>query len=146
MRTTLHATFAFLLSQLSTTGYGQDNSGPVPIAMNRALSHFHYADPSDSTDFLQFIRSLRAVDGPTQAGAAPKRYRQVWLVSEHGGFTLVSRGDGQVITLEPERPIVESFDTLFLYMRTLDGRACVARLWERPCAMICRTTTYYVEE
>lgn len=146
MRTTLHATLLFLLSHLSTTVNGQDNSVPVPFPKDRALSSFHYADPSDSTDFIQFNRSLRVADGPSQAGAASKRYRQVWLVSEHGGFSVVSRGDGQVITLEPERPTIGIFDTMLLYRRTSDGRACLVRLWERPCAMICRTTTYYVEE
>lgn len=141
-----HLTIAFLLLNLIRTAYGQDNSGPVPSSSYRALGNFHYADPSDSADFQQFIRSLRAVDGPPQAGATPKRYRQVWLVSEHGGFSVVSRGDGEAITVEAERPIVDIFSTWSLNLLTSDGRACIAQLWERPCAMICRTTTYYVEE
>lgn len=146
MRTTLHATLLYLLSHLSTTGYGQDNSGPDPFPRDRALHGFHYAELSDSTDFLRFIQSLRAADGPPQAGATPKRYRQVWLVSEHGGFSVVSRGDGEAITVEAERPIVAIFNTWSLNLLTSEGRACIAQLWDRPCAMICRTTTYYVEE
>ncbi len=146
MRTLLHLTIALLLSHLNPTVNGQDNSGPFPFPKDRVLSNFHYADPSDSTDFLQFIRGLRAEGGPTEANGTPKRYRPVWLVSEHGGFAVVSRGDGQVITLEAEHPALDAFDTMTLHMRTADGRACVVRLWERPCAMICRTTTYYLEE
>lgn len=141
-----HLTIAFLLLHLTRTANGQDNDGPVPTSSFRALGNFHYAEPSDSADFQQFIRSLRSVDGPPQAGATPKRYRQVWRVSEYGRFSVVSRGDGEAITMESERPMVDIFDTLFFNMLTSDGRACVAKLWEVPCAMICRTTTYYVEE
>ncbi len=135
-----HLTIAFLLLHLTRTANGQDNDGPIPTSSYRALGNFHYVEPSDSADFQQFIRSLLAVDGPPQAGATPKRYRQVWLVSEHGGFSVVSRGDGEAITMESERPMVDIF-TLSLSLLTSDGRACIAQLWERPCAMICRTTT-----
>jgi hypothetical protein len=141
-----HLTIALILLHLNPMASGQDGSGPVPFPRDRALSYFHYAEPSDSADFLQFIQSLRAEAGPTHTAGTPKRYRQVWLVSEHGGFATVSRGDGQVITLEEEQSTVGIFDTLFLHMRTTDGRTCVAVFWERPCAMICRTTTYYLEQ
>ena len=146
MRILRHLTIAFLLSHAHTTALGQDSTGVVPVAAHAPLSRYQFAEPSDSTDFQQFIQSLRADAGPTQADGAPKRYRQVWQVSEHGGFAVVSRGNGQVITLEADRPMVEIFDTLLFYMRATDGRTCVAKLWEVPCAMICRTTTYYLEE
>lgn len=146
MRILRHLTIAFLLSHVHTTAQGQDSTGVVPVVAHPQLRRYQFAEPSDSTDFQQFIQSLRADAGPTHADGTPKRYRQVWLVSEHGGFAVVSRGDGQVVTLEADRPIVGIFDTLFLNMLTSDGRTCVAKLWEVPCAMICRTTTYYLEE
>jgi len=146
MRTLLHLTIALLLSHGQVSAQSLNSTGAAPFPGHRYLSRYQFAEPSDSTDFLQFIRSLRADGGPTQANGTPKRYRPVWLVSEHGGFAVVSGGDGQVITLEAERPALDAFDTMTLHMRTADGRACVVRLWERPCAMICRTTTYYLEE
>jgi hypothetical protein len=146
MRTLLNLTIVFLLSHLSPTVNGQDSTGAVTFPRDRALSNFHFADPSDSTDFLRFIHSLRAEAGPTHADGAPKRYRQVWLVSEHGGCAAVSRGDGEVITLEAELPAETPFNIAHFYLLTQDGQTCIARFWDQPCALLCQTTTYYLEE
>lgn len=146
MHSTLHLTIAFLLLLQSPTVNGQGGSEAVPFAAHRGFRTLYFAEPSDSSAFQQFIQSLRTDAGPPHAGGTPKRYRQAWLVSEHGGFAIVSRGDGQVITLEAEPPALDSFDRMFIHMRTTDDRTCVAEFWERPCAMICRTTTYYLEE
>ncbi len=146
MRILLHLTVAYLLSQTHVAAQSQNSTGVVPIEAQVDLRRYQFAEPLDSSDFQRFIRSLRADDGPPDVGGTPKRYRQVWMVSEHGGLSMVSRGNGEVITLEAERPIVDIFENSFLNMLTSDGRSCIARFWERPCAMLCRTTTYYVEE
>lgn len=146
MRILPYLTIAFLLLHEHASAQRQDRIGAVPVAAHTNLSHYQFAEPSDSSDFQRFAQSLRTDDAPTRTEGTPRRYRQVWRIAEHGGFAIVSRGDGQVITLEAERPTLDAFDTMFLHMRTTDGRGCVVRLWERPCAMICRTTMYYLEE
>ena len=104
-----------------------------------------FDQPADSADFMRFVSSLSLQGTTEEPNILAHRYRQVWRISEHGGIAYVMRGDGQLTTLDAERPTVEGFDTL-LPLRTRDGQACVMRQWEYPCAMICRTTEYYIEE
>jgi hypothetical protein len=104
-----------------------------------------FEEPADSAEFLRFLSSFSFQDTTEEPNTLAHRYRQVWRISEHGGIAYVMRGDGRMTTLDAERPTVEGFDTL-LPLRTRDGQACVMRQWEYPCAMICRTMEYYLEE
>ena len=100
-----------------------------------------YESPEDSAAFVQFREGL-SFDVPHTA-LATSPYRLLWRESEQGGLHIVIQGDGsKIMTLRGNA----SIDELILYdpFRTADGRPGILVSYERPCALICRTTSYYL--
>lgn len=134
-----------LFALLAITGKAQHAPPSGTDAAMRTFRGFHFADPSDSSAFLEFIRDLRPDTGELDVERTPKRFRQVWRISEHGGLSFVSRGEGTEL-IDREGPVIGNGMFADLAFRTAAGTRGVMRFWEYPCAMICRTTEYYLEE
>lgn len=110
--------------------------------------HFHFnpmlfENPDDSAAYAQFRKGLQRTDLDAETGTA--NYRMVWREHQQGGVHTVSRGDGT--TVMPTR-YVSGVDELtsYTHFRTADGRQGILVSYERPCALICRSVVYYVEE
>lgn len=56
--------------------------------------HGAIVDAADSAAFGQFMRGLRSMDLGDPAQPKVSGYLLAWIVSEHGGIAVVTRGDG----------------------------------------------------
>jgi hypothetical protein len=102
-------------------------------------------DAADSAAFGQFMRGMQPGDpgGPEEGQAS--RYRLEWIVSEHGGLTVVARGDSSAPALLDTNTLIGPME-FALSFRTAEGKRGRMVVSDIPCGLICRTTWYYVEE
>lgn len=102
-------------------------------------------DAADSAAFGQFMRGMQPGHpvGPEEGQVS--RYRLEWIVSEHGGLTAVTRGDGSVPALRDKNTLIGPME-FALPFRTAEGKRGRIVVSDTPCGLICRTTWYYVEE
>ena len=73
------------------------------------------------------------------------QYRMLWRENQHGGMTLLSRGDSSLIKAPVHRGFSVYSETSIPFS-TADGRRVLVLTHEVPCGLICRTTWYSVEE
>lgn len=106
-----------------------------------AFGPTYLVSPEDSADFTAFHAGISMEEETLEMTSGD--YRAVWRVGEHGGVTVVSRGDGSLHHFEGS-----SIIGLFMHLpfRMADGRRGVKVVHETPCGLICRDTVYYVEE
>ncbi len=105
----------------------------------------YFENAQDSADFMKFRNGLQRVDPSLPMDTTTVEYRLLWRVVERGGITIASRGDGRVMR-SAERVVFEPYALTCLPFRTADGRHVLVLAHEEPCALICRSTEYYVEE
>ncbi len=105
----------------------------------------YFETTQDSADFMQFRNGLQPVDTTRTPDTTTFQYRLVWIVNERGGMTVVSRGDGSVMR-SAEHVAFAPYALMSLPYRTAEGRRGLVLAHEEPCALICRTAHYYVEE
>ncbi|MBL7952518.1 MAG: hypothetical protein JNM62_12460 [Flavobacteriales bacterium] len=120
---------------------------PIGPSLN-AQHHFGppvFESAADSADFMRFRSGIRAEDLMTAEATPDIVYRLVWQEAEHGGRWSVTRGDG---TPPPKRDRNTRLGALEygLPFRTAEGERGLLISSEYPCAMICRSAWYYVEE
>ncbi len=68
-----------------------------------------------------------------------------WIESERGGGTMIHRGDGSMQKASKSIDF-SHYEQMSVPYRTVDGRRVILLMYEEPCALLCRTTYYYVEE
>ncbi|HRH69207.1 MAG TPA: hypothetical protein PLB89_06865 [Flavobacteriales bacterium] len=102
-----------------------------------------FAIASDSADYRHFRQGLRWEQPIVDTDTTTAHYRQVWVEDLHGGFAMITRGDGSVMAHRADRIIGWSEVIPF---RLADGRRGLAVAHETPCGLICRTTQFYLEE
>ena len=138
MRTRLLA----VLLLLGTIGRAQDTL-PDIMDDHAYFGPIHFANSSDSADFMHFRRGLRMVQRSDAQDTMKVQYRMVWREDQHGGFGSVSRVDSSV--WQPPEKVL-----LGLFMGgpfvTADGRRGMLVVHDTPCGLICRNAWYYVEE
>lgn len=124
----------------------------VPCAQEPLLDvmsdHLHfgpaqYANAHDSADFALFRRGL-TTDTTSKAGP-PTSYRMVWREHQQGGFWSIARGEGS-LTLPPNEDVSIHGVEDRTPFRKADGRRGLMIWHDRPCALICRSAMYYVED
>lgn len=133
---------AYFLVFIPCLGHAQETP-EVIVAEHRFFGRHYYQCAQDSADFAQFLKDLRFVDGSMPTDTVATTYRLQWIMSEHGGMSIISRGDSSILQHEPKLSW-----GLFpsLPFRLTDGRRGVQVVHEIPCGLICRTANYYVEE
>ncbi len=104
-----------------------------------------FENPADSAEFMEFHSGLQWDSVVTALDTSRTTYKLVWRDNQHGGFWMVSRGDGSTL--------VRSTGTMCIgpmhyegHFRTASGKRGIMIAWETPCGLICRTASYYVEE
>ncbi|MBL7937911.1 MAG: hypothetical protein JNL43_01010 [Flavobacteriales bacterium] len=107
------------------------------------FSPYGFAIASDSADYRHFRQGLRWEQPIADTDTMTTHYRKVWIEDLHGGFAMITRGDGSVMTPKAYRIIGR---TEFIPFRLADGRRGFAVAHETPCGLICRTTQFYLEE
>ncbi len=138
-----HVTALLLLSAMHSLP-AQDTIGPTLDRPPARPPPVYYEQPTDSADFQRFIASLSFATTAEVPGAMPRCYTEVWRIAEHGGLSIVTRGDGSALTL-PAGPFDSDTWSASLAFVTPEGRHGLLRMSEYPCAMICRTAVYYLE-
>lgn len=109
-------------------------------------AHFgpaHFENAQDSAEFMRFRQGLTSLMPDTTDRKG--RYRMLWREHQQGGFWVVDRGDGTLLDTRNAKGI-HGFLGPHIPFRTADGRFGWMVVHERPCALICRSATYYVEE
>ncbi len=101
-----------------------------------------YASPRDSLDFTRFRQGLTIESSGIDTSLT---YRLIWREDQHGGSWTVSREDGSATLAPTEAMIINGFQ-LHTSFRTAEGQRGVLVSFDRPCAMICRSARYYVQE
>ena len=118
-----------------------------PVAPPQTDHWFHgpayFENAQDSAAFMQFRYGLAA--DATLPTDTTTQYRMLWRENQHGGMTLLSRGDSSLIKAPVHRGFSVYSETSIPF-RTADGRRVLVLTHEVPCGLICRTTWYYVEE
>ena len=110
--------------------------------------HLHFGpvwfeNAQDSADFALFRQGLTT--DPDRKKGTPTSYRMVWRAHQQGGYCSITRGEGS-LTLPPNEVVsIDAFVTRTPF-RTADGRRGLMIWHEWPCALICRSAMYYVEE
>lgn len=107
--------------------------------------HGASVDAADSAAFGRFIRGMRPGGLGDTAQRHVSGYRLAWIVSEHGGFASVSRGDGTAPAQHDRNTLLIGQELSFPF-RTAEGKRGLGVVSDIPCGLICRTTWYYVEE
>ena len=117
---------------------------PLPDAMSGHLyfGPAHYENAQDSADFTRFRQGLTSVAPNT---TATDTYRMVWREDQRSGRWTVSRGDGSLLKGAPNTGLVKPLGS-HIPFRTADGRHGWMLVHETPCAMLCQSAVYYVEE
>jgi hypothetical protein len=102
-----------------------------------------FASALDSADYSHFRQGL-TWEGPISGtDTTTTQYRQVWVEDLHGGVSMIARGDGSLMTYRANN-VIGWLEVI--PFRLADGRRGLAFAHETPCGLICRTTTFYVEE
>ena len=104
-----------------------------------------FENMQDSADFVQFRSGLRPIDPAWTTDTTTFEYGMVWQENQHGGMTMVRRGDGSMRKAS-ERSAISLYELTSVPYCTADGRRVMVFIHEVPCALICRTAYYYVEE
>ncbi|MEZ4755717.1 MAG: hypothetical protein R2817_02695 [Flavobacteriales bacterium] len=140
----IHTTSCAMLLLSITAAYCQ--AGAVPT---RPAEAFHgpvvFASAADSADYVQFMSGMQRADLGTPVEDPVSGYRLVWITSERGGLTAVTRGDGSAPALRETSSRVGPLE-FALPFRTGDGKHGLTIVSDIPCGLICRTTWYYVQE
>ena len=133
---------AYLLAFVPCLGQAQGTPASI-AAEHHFLGRLYYQNAQDSADFTRFRQDLRFVDGSAPTDTVDTTYRLQWIVSEHGGMSIINRGDSSILQHEPA-----SSWGLFpsLSFQLADGRRGVQVFHEIPCGLICRSTLYYIED
>ena len=134
----------FSLLLLTNTAQAQDQP-TIPDPQHRYFGVPYFENRADSAEFMQFHAGLQWEESVTEMDTTSRTYKLVWRENQHGGLWMVSRGDGSVL--------VRSTRSVHIGPLHDEGHFCTASgkhgfmiAWETPCGMICRTTSYYVEE
>jgi hypothetical protein len=102
-------------------------------------------DTLDSAGFAAFLNGLQWAElGDTAVGPV-SGYRLAWTLSQHGGMSAVTRGDGSA-PASRDRTMLLIDREFVLPFRTAEGKRGLSVVADTPCGLICRTTWYYVEE
>ncbi|MFN6116691.1 MAG: hypothetical protein ACK46G_00735 [Flavobacteriales bacterium] len=112
-----------------------------------AVPHIHdaHVDAADSAAFGQFVRSMRPIDPDEATKNNVSGYRLAWILSEHGGIAVLTRGDSSA-PAQHERNVLQGGQEFVLPFRTAGGKHGLCIVSDIPCGLICRTTWYFVEE
>ena len=118
---------------------------PLPIPMD---DHMHFGPPryesaKDSAAFAQFRQGLTFEHRDTDR--ASTGYRMVWREHQQGGLWTITREKGSDPIPPYEGKVIDHF-LIRTPFRTADGRRGLLIVSERPCALICRSAEYYLEE
>lgn len=135
----------FVLFGLSFTANAQDPFVPM---LDTGHGHFgprRYELLSDSVDYARFRASLRVEDVTGSDPIPWSSYRMLWRESQHGGLWSVTRGDNSVLTARDATPGIGDYEWTQRF-RTVEGKRGIILVHDRPCAMICRSVRYYLEE
>jgi hypothetical protein len=140
----LHHLPAIVLLLLPCLGHAQDT---LPDLMYDHLyfGPAHYENAKDSAEFTRFRAGLKSADAFLPTDATTGHFRMVWQEDQHGGSTMVRRGDGSLLSL-PNNAVPPDVFLLARCFRAADGRRGFLRSHETPCGLICRSAWYYVEE
>lgn len=103
----------------------------------------HFKSAQDSAEFTQFRQGLTTVG--RSATESSGTYRMLWREHQQGGYWVVERCDGTVLDKRTTKDMHGLFGP-HIPFRTADGRSGWMVIHERPCALICRSATYYVKE
>ena len=129
---------------LVTWASAQEASVPVGQHTSPRI-HGEVVDAADSAAFGQFMQGMQPGDlGEPEKGQV-SRYRLAWIVSEHGGLTAVTRGDGSAPALCDKNTPIGPMEFV-LPFGTAEGKRGLSVISDIRCGLICRTTWYYVEE
>lgn len=135
----------FLLLLLSFTAHAQVPFPPVFDPGDGFFGRCRFETPSDSSDYRRFRDSM-LFDLPEAKEQGPwPIYRLLWQESQHGHSWLVMRGDSSILAEEEARPTIGAYEWTRRF-GTVDGKRGIVRFYDRPCAMICQSVRYYVEE
>ncbi|MBK9763277.1 MAG: hypothetical protein IPO87_07910 [Flavobacteriales bacterium] len=131
-----------LLFFLSVFAQAQEPTAP-PLKDHTFHGPAYFENAKDSTDFMQFRNGLAAdASLPTDTTT---QYHMLWRENQHGGMSLLSRGDSSLIKA-PVHGAFSVYSETSIPFRTADGRRVLVLTHEVPCGLICRSTWYYVEE
>ena len=133
---------AYLLLCAPCFGQAQDTIPPSPD-MYRSFGPLLYQHAQDSADYATFLKDLRFTQGTSTADTVARTFRLRWIVSEHGGMSIISRGDSSIMQFEPN-PFWGT--TLGQPFQLADGRRGVQMVHETPCGLICRDTRFYIAD
>ena len=140
MRSKIFAHIALLL--LPFVGQAQDTP-PHFMGDHLYFGPAYFENARDSAEFTFFRTGLRRLDPTLPTDTTTAQYRMVWQENQHGGFWMVSRGDGSLLRHTGNH----MFDPSMSYpFRTANGRRGVVVTHDIPCGLIRRTTWYYVED
>ena len=135
----------FVLQLLPFFAAAQD---PITVMQNDYQDPFvpHlFESPADSAAFMQFRAGLEMLPSTGTPDTVRHQLHMVWRVQLRGGLWSVRRGDGSELQ---DVPFNANADTWYgrLPFRAADGRCGLMLFHEFPCALLCRSVQYYVEE
>ena len=84
-----------LLFFLPLFAHAQETLSP-PLNDHAFYGPIHFDNAQDSEDFIQFHNGLQRVETTLPSDTTTISYRMVWREDQHGGTTMVTRGDGSV--------------------------------------------------
>jgi hypothetical protein len=119
-----------------------------PFPNDRSMETVPYGmpvDTSDSAGFAAFLNGLQWADLGEPVVGPVSGYRLAWTLSQHGGMSAVTRGDGSA-PASGDRTMLLIDREFVLPFRTAEGKRGLSVVSDTPCGLICRTTWYYVEE
>ncbi len=136
----------FLLFLLSFTAHAQESFAPAFDPGDNFIQRYRFGSPSDSSDYRRF-RDAMLFDLPEGNAPGPwPTYRLLWIESsQFGGRSMVMRGDSSILAEEEARPTIGAYEWTRRF-GTVDGKRGILLFYDRPCAMICQSVRYYVEE